>query len=118
MRTRHARRIVPPLMLALLLGCGGGDSPAPTPTVPTFTLRGQVVNAANTNPILGATVDIVDGPNMGKAATTDSDGRYSLTGLTVAAYTVRARAQGFVDNAQSFRLEGDETLNFGMSVVP
>ena len=117
MRTFHTLRVLLTLMAALHAGCGGSGSPAPTPTVTTFTITGQVVNAVNVAPITGANVEILDGPNAGKAATTDSNGRYSIGGVSIAGFTMRARAEGFVDNTQAIRIFGDQAVNFGMTVV-
>ena len=104
--------------LVLLIGCGGGHSTLVLPTVTSFTMTGQVVNAATASGIVGALVEILDGPNMGRSATTGLEGRYNLNGLSPSGFTLRARAQGYQDNSQPVTLLADKVVNFGMSAVP
>src|SRR4029079_13955348 len=56
-------------------------SPSPVSAVTTFSLSGQVVDGTTGSGIAGATVRIADGPNVGRLASTDAAGPYSLTGL-------------------------------------
>jgi hypothetical protein len=62
------------------------------------TIRGRVVDAAHKTPIAGATV-FVWGPHdwmLAVTATTDSDGRYVVSGLKPGESTLAARASGYV----------------------
>ena len=69
--------------LVAAIACGGGNkgtatSPSPTPTTPTtFAVSGTVIDGTTSTPIAGAAVSI----NARYRATTDSSGRYRVTGL-------------------------------------
>ena len=112
------RHIFAILSLALMVGCGGSGGSMVIPTVTSVALTGQVVNAATASGIVGALVEILDGPNMGRSATTGLEGRYNLNGLSPSGFTLRARAQGYQDNSQPVTLLADKVVNFGMSAVP
>ena len=73
------------LLLALAVGCGGGDSPPSTPTTPSaptapaapttpseWTLAGQVVTTLSAQPLANAVVAAGD-----LSVTTDANGRLS-----------------------------------------
>ncbi len=112
------RVVIAVASLVLLTGCGGGDSAPVAPTVTSVELTGQVVNAATTSVIIGASVEITDGANVGRIATTGNEGRYSIAGVSVGAFTLRARAQGYQENSQPVTLFADKVVNFGMTAVP
>jgi Carboxypeptidase regulatory-like domain/IPT/TIG domain len=59
-------------------------------------ISGTVMQANGTTPIAGASVQAYVGSAAGNAATTDSTGSYSITGLSTGAYTVQASATGYV----------------------
>ena len=63
----------------------------------------------------GASVAILDGVNANRAATTDSAGRYSLTGLTGGGFTMRVRSDGFDDATQGVTLSSTTTLDLTIS---
>ena len=48
-----------------------------------------------TGRVIGAVVEVVDGPDAGRRATSDEDGRYVLEGLRNAGFTIRVMAEGF-----------------------
>jgi hypothetical protein len=112
------RQIIAVPSLVLLIGCGGGHDSLVLPTPTSFALTGQVVNAATASGIVGASVEITDGPNFGRVATTGGEGRYSLTGVSMGGFTLRARAQGYQENSQAVTLNTDKVINFGMTAVP
>lgn len=63
----------------LMVGCGGGSSPAPTPTTPSpppslWTFSGQVLNTVSQNPVAGVAIQAGS-----LTATTDGDGRFTLS---------------------------------------
>lgn len=79
----------------------GGSQPTPvvpTPTTPTpaptYTVTGVVREGQV--PIPAATVAVADGPNAGKSATADGSGRYSLSGLAFAGFSISASAPRYV----------------------
>lgn len=71
-----------------------------TATVPagTGSIGGKVLAADTGRPVKRARV-IVSGGGRPRAVTTDEQGRYSITGLPGASYTVNAAKTGFVDGA-------------------
>lgn len=116
------------VVLACLLGvlsCGGDGGSPTNPTTPppggppqqqSFALSGTV-NAAPGGPISGATVRIADSANAGKSAQTDNAGRYTLSGLQQAGFTVEASAAGYITRAQGVTLTRDTTQNFTLLTV-
>lgn len=112
------RAVIAVPSLVLLISCGGGHSTLVLPTVTSFTMTGQVVNAATASGIVGASVEVTDGPNIGRVATTGNEGRYRLTGVSMGGFTLRARAQGYQENSQSVTLNADKVVNFGMTAIP
>lgn len=87
-----------------------------SPRGPVGTLTGVVTDAANGNPLAGATVAIT-GPSN-RSLTTGTDGRYSTT-LPVGAYTATANKFGYGEGTGSASVtEGaTTTLNFSLSIV-
>lgn len=104
--------------LVLVVGCGGGGNAPVAPTVTSFEVSGQVVNAATASGIVGASVEITDGANLGRIATTGNEGRYRLAGVSGGGFTLRARAQGYQENSQPVTLVADKVVNFGMTAAP
>ncbi|HEX8775327.1 MAG TPA: TonB-dependent receptor [Pyrinomonadaceae bacterium] len=60
------------------------------------TLRGQVSDEFG-GLIVGASVTAADASGVERAATTDNEGRYALTGLAPGRYTLRVVAAGFAE---------------------
>ena len=87
--TASATADVPPL---------GG--PAPPPPPPTYTLTGVISDPARTG-ISNARVEVLNGDNTGKAATTDATGTYALTGLLGGVFRLRASADGYTSGEQN-----------------
>ena len=67
---------------------------------PTYTLTGVISDPARSG-ISGARVEVLNGDNAGKAATTNATGTYSLTGLLGGTFRVRASADGFNTGEQN-----------------
>ena len=65
--------------------------------------------------VAGAVVEIVDGPDAGRQATTDDHGRYLLESLEEAQVTVRATAEGFAPVDRTLVLASDTALAFAIS---
>jgi hypothetical protein len=62
--------------------------------VRTFAVAG-VISDSDTGRSIDAEVEIVDGPNAGKVSRADATGHYSLSGLIVGSFAIRARATGY-----------------------
>ena len=65
--------------------------------------------------IVGAVVEVVDGPDAGRRATTDDSGRYVLEALEQASVTVRTTATDFASVDRPLDLASDTTLAFAIS---
>jgi carboxypeptidase family protein len=109
------------LVLALgcmLAGCGGSSSPnTPTPPVNlvnTWNLTGTVSSSTGGG-ISGATVVVVDGPDLGKQATADSAGRYSFSGLQQAGFSVRASASSYTPATRGVTLTANMVADFQLT---
>lgn len=115
------------ILLALSVGGCGGDSPTspsgstPTPNTPTQTLyaiTGRVaLGSTGGQAISGATVTINDGPNAGKSAVTDGNGRYTISGLAFAGMSGTASAPGYASLSRGIALtQGvtETTINWAL----
>ena len=71
-----------------------------------------------TGRVVGAIVEVVDGPDAGRQATTDDSGRYMLEALRPAEFTIRATAEGFVSVGRRLGLASDTVLDFAISHEP
>lgn len=108
----------------LSMACGSSSTsttaptptPAPTPTQPaaTFTLTGVVTIGTSTTAISNATVTVQDSANAGKSATTDANGRYTISGLIAAGMTVAVAAPGYGGSSKGVTVTAATTLNFTM----
>lgn len=70
-------------------------------TSPSGEVTGQVLDVADGRPVAGATVGF--GPRQ---ATTDGDGKYTLTGLPAGGVAIAARASGYLSGLQVARVTG------------
>lgn len=87
-------------------------TPAPQPTLYNIT---GTVSSAGGGAIAGATVRVADGPNAGLTATSDGSGRYTLSGLTFAGFSVEVSAPGYVSTSRGGILQSgvtQSTANF------
>ena len=92
-------------------------SPLCAPGAAGQTLFGEVRERRTEHGALmaGVRVEIASGPDAGRAAITDSLGRYRLESLTAADVLVRARSAGFVDEIVSTSLCGDRQLEIRLT---
>ncbi len=111
-------------LLALVLGCSlsgcGSSSSSPnTPTAPvnlvnTWNLTGTVSSSTGGG-VTGATVAVVDGPDLGKQATADAAGRYSFTGLQQGGFSVRASASSYTPMTRGVTLTANMVADFQLT---
>lgn len=104
------------VMLALVSGCGGGDSAGGTPapvTPAAGTVTGKVVSLANSAPVSGATVKTDTG-----TATTVSDGKFSVPAPVGDRTIVHVEANGFGEAFSVARVTPGQTTNLGVKLVP
>ena len=65
--------------------------------------------------VIDAVVEVVDGPDAGRQATTDDRGRYMLEALQQGEFTIRAMAEGFASVGGVVDLVSDRVLNLAIS---
>ncbi len=108
------------------IACGGKEpatSPSPTaPTITTFSLSGSVITSFTLVPIAGATLSIVDGPDTGKSARTDTSGNFTFTGLQQSHFTVNVSATNYFSISAPVTLPSNAAGSFfliptGRSIV-
>ncbi len=68
--------------------------------------------------VIGAVVEVVDGPDAGRQATTDDRGRYVLEALQQGEFTIRALAEGFASVGGVVDLASDRVLDLAISQPP
>jgi hypothetical protein len=88
---------------------------APAPAA-TLAISGLVSDDIGSRAAIG-TVEIVDGINVGKSATTASNGTYSIAGLAAGTFTVRATAGGYDSGERSVTLSNSMTLDWRLKPI-
>ena len=114
----RAKRLLVSLALLLLPACGGSPTqpappPPPPPPPPTLlTITGIVAAEEPPTAIGGARVEVVDGPDAGRNATSGEDGRYTLLALRPGQFSIRVTADGFDTQTRSVSLASDLVSDF------
>ena len=120
------RSMRPLAVLGLLLVClacdsgtrvSGPTSPSPTPpSLPgvTYTLSGTVTEVTPTGAAAVEGAQVRD-DSSGHQTTTDSNGFYSLAGLSATSRSVSASKPGYMTTRNSVVLSGDTQLDLQMS---
>jgi hypothetical protein len=104
---------------AALTKSADGTAAVPMSAAPTFKLAGVVTEeTAAGGPVVGATVQVVDGPNAGKSSSTDGGGNYTLTDLAVGSFTVRATASGYMVADRGLTVAEDTRLDLKLTRTP
>jgi len=91
-------------------------TPTPTPAPTTAAMQGTVANSAG-QPVNGARVAAIDGPNNGQAVVTNANGSYRFESLTRANTNFSATASGYLEDRRGIFVDGTN-LNFVLSPVP
>ena len=65
--------------------------------------------------VAGVVVQIIDGPHMGKSATTGNDGSYQIVGVS-GGMTLTAEKSGYKTQTKSVTVSADTTLNFALAI--
>src|SRR5262245_21254593 len=97
------------LLGAALFPMGCTDAAAPvqptpppvTPPAPlVFSLNGSVTDTAYQS-LVGARVEVVDGPQAGTVATVDDHGHFSMPGTFTGTVSLRASSDGYISQTQA-----------------
>src|SRR6476660_3444537 len=101
-RKAYATRLIAASIILTCLGCGETKSPvqstpvlAALPGPVQFSLWGVIQDTAN-RPVADVRVEVVDGPQPGSFAMSDTPGRYYPPGVVSDAVTVEATKSGYV----------------------
>jgi hypothetical protein len=103
-----------PCLLAVAAACGGGGGTPASPAPVRWTLSGTVSDAGTQGGLPGARVEIVNGPNQGRSAAADAQGRYTLAALEPGTFGIRALAEGFDPESRQVMLASNLTADFSL----
>ncbi len=98
-------------------------TPAPTPTPPpapaptTASLTGTVSNSSG-QPLAGARVAVLDGPNTGQSVVANASGQYRFDSLTIGNANFTTTASGYLEDRRGIFVNGTNTLNFVLAPIP
>ena len=100
----------------LAVACGGsttpnGPSAVATPQEASITVSGSVRDATNNAPLGGADVQVATGPDALKGTVTDAAGNFSLSGLKLGVFTVRATRAGYEIAERTLSASSDVRLD-------
>ena len=98
-------------------GSGDGATEPPSPEA-SRAAPGAPVSTTPTGDVIGAVVEIVDGPDAGRQAYTGDNGRYMLEALQQAQFTIRVTAEGFTSVGGVVDLTSDMVLDFAIAHEP
>ncbi|HYN09277.1 MAG TPA: carboxypeptidase regulatory-like domain-containing protein [Vicinamibacterales bacterium] len=125
-----ARRIVSSAIVATLVGlsvsaCGGNAPAAPSPPQPPappsatrYSLSGRVLSGSGGTGIGSARVDVSAGVNVGKTATADAEGRYTINDLVAGEMTLLASAPGYTTQSSKVTIGANQTFDFNLPAAP
>jgi hypothetical protein len=115
MNVVRARVVALFLCLALL---GTFAAPVAAQTVSAATINGLVIDQKSALPVSGATVRLTQGGTTTETATTGSDGRYTITGITPGIYSITISATGYSSSASTdVAVTGTSDLNAALTVA-
>ena len=80
---------------------------------PTHTIRGRITDNSTQQPIVGVVVTV-----GGRSAITQSDGRYTITGVPGGSDLLHARLIGYQPANQPVMVAGDETVVVDVALTP
>jgi hypothetical protein len=113
------RLVAGALCATTIVSCG---SPAPTSSSPpspatSFALTGHVSDATTSSPLAGALVEVVDGKNISRSATSDATGAFRIADLAMGGFTVRTRRAGYDSGFLGVSLSSDTTIDVRLTPV-
>ena len=123
MTTRDRATAVAIAAMVTLSACGDNNhtatapSPAPTinPSQPaplTHNVAGVVRQSVGGNVVSDVKVEVLDGPNAGRSAISDADGRYVLSALVDGQLQLRASRSGYASADRTIVLGAHTTVDF------
>ena len=116
MRKFTVRVIVGVLVALSSLGCNKSSTPtSPTPVAApsTVSFSGQVLDQ-NSNPVVLARIEIIQGPDVGRFVVTAANGEFRFARLTRGTITLRVSASDYVSLTQQVVVPGEGVTRFVM----
>lgn len=95
----------------IAMGCGVDSSGSPS----LNSVSGTILSRVTRQPIEGGLVEVTDGADVGKSATSDGLGRFQLSGLVSPAFPIRVRHPSFQEELQSV---GDNESSIVIALRP
>jgi hypothetical protein len=94
-----------------------GSAPVTVTRPPIYTLSGTVTETVPhlSTTLTGVRVEITDGPNQGRFATTDATGQYQIADLSPGTFSVKAELDTYDDTIKSVTVTGNTTLNLTLN---
>ena len=86
---------------ATFSGTASGEANIPALPPRTYTLVGTIADETTRAPLPDVRVEIINGVNVGKVATTDASGTYNLVGLVAETFRLRASKDGYGSGEQN-----------------
>jgi hypothetical protein len=103
------------LDLALTRWSDGDSTPEPPPPpADRWVLAGMATDAGTRLPLAGVSIEVTDGVNSGRTATTGADGRYLMVDLAPGSATIRATLEQYLPKSATIALQDDRTLDFSL----
>jgi hypothetical protein len=97
------------------VACGGdGRSPAAPSTGALLSLSGLVSDATSGAPLQGAALEIIDGPNLGRQASSGPDGAYRFDQLQASGFTIRVSRSGYQTQHRPVTLTSSQRLDVAL----
>jgi hypothetical protein len=109
------KKAIPFLIFAIAVaGCSKKDENPTTPAVSTGGITGTITKSSDGTVISGAT--IVTSPAT-SSVTSDSTGKYSISGVNPTTYTVTASKSGFTNNSVSVTVTSGNTATANIALA-
>jgi 5-hydroxyisourate hydrolase-like protein (transthyretin family) len=94
-----------------------------TPREEEIMAAGRIVDAQSGAPLVGVTVSVVEGSNLGTTTKTAADGSYRLVGMPAGRYTISAFGGGVGDGYESTLRQvelasGENAIDFELQPAP
>lgn len=105
-------------LLVFGAGMSAPATPAPAPSPTLYSINGTITDAPSRVALPNVTVEIESGTNAGRETRTDSNGRYTLSGLSGGSLTLSAGANSYYTSTRQVTLTGNAQIDFVLERTP